>query len=76
MPLEIITQDITTVHADAIVNAANEQLLPGDGECGAIFHSAGYSQLHNACQAIGHCAVGQSVITICSQPTPVTAAFP
>ena len=63
MPLEIITQDITTVHADAIVNAANEQLLPGDGECGAIFHSAGYSQLHNACQAIGHCAVGQSVIT-------------
>lgn len=63
MPFEIICGDITTVGTDAIVNAANSSLAPGGGVCGAIFAAAGYERLDRACRAIGHCAVGQAVLT-------------
>lgn len=63
MPLKIIRQDITRVRADAIVNAANSELQEGGGVCGAIFAAAGREQLRAACNAIGHCAVGDAVIT-------------
>lgn len=37
---------------DAIVNAANKNLLSGSGICGAIFKKAGYEELTNACRLI------------------------
>ena len=63
MPFEIVRNDITKMSVDAIVNAANSALAPGSGVCGAIFAAAGYDELDRACRAIGHCDVGQAVIT-------------
>ena len=54
---------ITDAGTDCIVNAANEQLMGGSGVCGAIFKAAGWNQLQNACNAIGHCDTGSAVIT-------------
>jgi O-acetyl-ADP-ribose deacetylase (regulator of RNase III) len=54
--------DITTLDVDAIVNAANEQLAPGGGVCGAIHRAAG-PELAKACLAQVPCPTGQSRIT-------------
>ncbi|MBQ9553347.1 MAG: macro domain-containing protein [Clostridia bacterium] len=61
--IEIRKISITELETDAIVNAANEDLLAGGGVCGAIFSAAGYAQLQNACDVIGHCDTGSAVIT-------------
>lgn len=63
MPFEIINQDITNMKTDAIVNAANTRLQQGGGVCGAIFKAAGAEQLQAACDQIGHCELGEAVIT-------------
>lgn len=63
MPFTIVRNDITKMPVDAIVNAANSALAPGGGVCGAIFAAAGYDELDRACRKIGHCDVGQAVIT-------------
>ncbi|WHY03295.1 macro domain-containing protein [Neobacillus sp. DY30] len=63
MPLEIVRNDITKMKVDAIVNAANPQLKMGGGVCGAIFKAAGRDELQQACDKIGHCPVGQAVLT-------------
>ena len=63
MPFQTVHADITTLHVDAIVNAANERLLMGGGVCGAIFSAAGPARLQEACDNIGHCDTGSAVAT-------------
>jgi O-acetyl-ADP-ribose deacetylase (regulator of RNase III) len=60
--IEIHNGDITKLAVDAIVNAANAQLRPGGGVCGAIHRAAGRN-LREACAKIGGCPTGQSVHT-------------
>lgn len=61
--VDVVQGDITTIPADAIVNAANSALAAGGGVCGAIFRAAGERDLADACAAIGGCPTGQAVAT-------------
>ncbi len=61
--IQIIKIGITNLETDALVNAANENLKAGAGVCGAIFNSAGFRELQDACDKIGKCATGSAVIT-------------
>ena len=63
MPFQLVRNDITRMHVDAIVNAANERLARGGGVCGAIFAAAGADNLQKACDRIGHCDTGSAVAT-------------
>ena len=63
MSFEIVHGDITKIKVDAIVNAANTQLLAGGGVCGAIFRAAGYSELQAACDKVSPIQTGGAVET-------------
>lgn len=63
MPFQLIQNDIVKMNVDAIVNAANTELMRGGGVCGAIFEAAGIAELEAACRLIGACAVGDAVLT-------------
>ncbi|MBQ9424437.1 MAG: macro domain-containing protein [Erysipelotrichaceae bacterium] len=61
--LEIRKVSITESGCEAVVNAANEQLLEGGGVCGYIFSAAGSEKLRQVCERIGFCQTGDAVIT-------------
>jgi O-acetyl-ADP-ribose deacetylase (regulator of RNase III) len=62
--LALVQGDITTLdrHVGAIVNAANEELRPGGGVCGAIHNAAG-PEMVVECRWIGGIKTGQAVAT-------------
>ena len=60
--LELLDGDITEMQTDAIVNAANAQLVLGGGVAGAIRRKGG-PEIQKECDAKGPTFVGGAVIT-------------
>ena len=58
----LIQGDITESDTDAIVNAANSELILGGGVAGAIRKKDGPA-IQQECAVIGECTVGGAVIT-------------
>ncbi len=60
--IEFHVADLLAQDVDAIVNAANEWLAHGGGVAGAIASAAG-PDLDEDSRRIGHCPVGEAVVT-------------
>jgi len=61
--IQVLGADITSLDVDVIVNAANRELAPGGGVCGAIFAAAGPGLAAECTQIPGGCATGEARIT-------------
>ena len=48
--IKLINASCAEQNVDAIVNAANRNLLSGGGICGVIYEKAGYVELNEACK--------------------------
>ena len=62
MPFEIVRNDITNMHVDAIVNTANPKAVIGQGTDARIHQKAG-PELLKARQCIGSIQVGHAAVT-------------
>ncbi len=63
MPFTIERNDLASISADAIVVAANEDLQITGGVGEAVAKAAGFANIQEACNAIGHCPTGGAVVT-------------
>jgi O-acetyl-ADP-ribose deacetylase len=61
--IDLVLGDITTAHADAIVNAANSALAGGGGVDGAIHRAAGPEVMADLDARYDRCPTGSAVIT-------------
>ncbi|MCD6405710.1 MAG: macro domain-containing protein [Planctomycetes bacterium] len=60
--IEMVLGDITNAQADAVVNAANSELILGSGVAGAINRKGG-PEIQAECDRIGPIQVGEAVVT-------------
>ena len=63
MPFQIIRNDITKVHADAIVNTANPEPVFAAGTDAAVYRAAGEKKLLAERKKIGRLAPGEAAVT-------------
>ncbi len=61
--IRIVQGDITETDCQLLVNPANSDLILGGGVAGAIRKKGGPS-IQEACNKIGHCPVGEAVLTL------------
>lgn len=59
----VVNGDVTKMEVDAVVNAANSQLMRGGGVCGAIFAAADDERLQEECSRLAPCETGNAVVT-------------
>ena len=63
MTLQVVDMDILKLKVDAIVNAANIDLIEVGGICGQIFEKAGIEKLKESSQKLSPIKLGEAVIT-------------
>lgn len=63
MPFSIERNDLASMHVDAIVVAANENLQITGGVGLAVAQVAGLERVQSACDEIGFCPTGSAIVT-------------